>query len=449
MPGLLKNFSPQIQRNKMPLSSTNALRIVIFAHGHPRFSPGGGEHAAYALFKQLQSLPNTKAWFVAACDPSFFSVGQSVGSINGEEILIPRAKDDFFYHSNTSLDESSEFKPWILKIQPDILHFHHFAHLGIDLILALLGLMPNARSILTLHEYLTICPYQGQLLRRDGKICTNGPSIHDCIQCVPHQSTTNLFMRSTMMESLLERIDHIIAPSHDLAERIKNYNTVITPITVVENALSNHHQPQPKRTNRDHHTTKNSNATVFGYFGQIHFSKGLHIIIKALMMALRDNPNLYLAIHGTDIYQAGHPDKNLQSYFDYIQGLIEPLNRQIYFHGPYTQDELRCLISNVDWMIMGSLWYENSPVVIQEAYLHKCPLIVPALGGMAEKVRDGIDGYHYTPRSPIDLASQMLYVANNPQKRLDLITTMQEPIDNTEITNSHLKLYKGTADTSI
>ena len=433
---------------KMPLSSTIDIRIVVFAHGHPRFSPGGGEHAAYALFQQLNSQPNIKAWFVAACDSSFFSVGQTISSLNASEILIPRAKDDFFHYSNTCLDESSEFTPWIREIQPNILHFHHFVHLGLDLIIALLGLMPKAKSILTLHEYFTICPYQGQLLRRDGKICTNGPNIHDCIQCVPHQSTTNLFMRSTMMESLLERIDYLIAPSHDLAQRLNNHKKGSKPISVIENPLSSQLQQEPKPSYVHHSLAKKSNITIFGYFGQIHYSKGLHIIINALMLAIRDNPNLYLVIHGTDIYQVAHPDKNMQKYFDHLQGLIEPLNSQIYFHGPYAQDELSGLISNVDWMIMGSLWYENSPVVIQEAYLHQCPLLVPSLGGMAEKVRDGIDGYHYTPRSPIDLARLMLYVANHPEKRLDLLATMQDPIDNTEITNSHLKLYKSALNQS-
>lgn len=423
----------------MPFTKSSPLKIVIFAHGHPRFSPGGGEHAAFALFKLLQEQANIKAWFVAASDLTSQSFGTSIGSLSAHELLISRASCDFFYHSSTRLDESSELRAWINQIQPDILHFHHFAHLGIDLILALLGLLPNATGILTLHEYLTICAYKGQLLRKDGRICTDGPSIPDCSQCVPNHSATDLSMRSVMMEAMLSKLDHLISPSIDLAQRLPNHVECSTPISIIENAL----QIPPKQKHISSHIADSSasNLVTFGYFGQIHPSKGLHIIIKAFKIALIENPTLYLVIHGTDIYTKNHPNAELQNYFDYIKELIKPIEEHVYVHGPYIPDELTGLISNVQWMVMGSIWYENSPVVIQEAFLHRCPLLVPSLGGMAEKVRDGLDGYHYLPRSPISLAQLMLFVASRPQCRENILSTLQYPINNSEVINSHLELY--------
>jgi glycosyltransferase involved in cell wall biosynthesis len=424
----------------MSFAKFSSMKIVIFAHGHPRFNPGGGEHAAFALFKLLQEQANVEAWFVAASNLTSQSFGTSIASLNPYEILIPRANCDFFYHAATGLGESSELRAWINQIQPDVLHFHHFVHLGTDLILALLGLFPNATAILTLHEYLTICAYKGQLLRKDGRICTDGPNIPDCSQCVPNHPAINLAMRSVMMESMLAKLDHLISPSTDLAQRLQNHIELSTQISVIENPLLIH--PKLKQGQYQIAGGTASNLVIFGYFGQIHSSKGLHIIIKAFKIALKENPNIYLAIHGTDIYTENHPDGELQKYFDYIKDLIQPIEEHIYFHGPYVPAELEGLISNVQWMVMGSIWYENSPVVIQEAFLHRCPLLVPCLGGMAEKVRDGLDGYHYMPRSPISLANIMKLVSSHPQYREKIISTLQNPLNNSVIINSHLKLYQ-------
>jgi glycosyltransferase involved in cell wall biosynthesis len=56
-----------------------------------------------------------------------------------------------------------------------------------------------------------------------------------------------------------------------------------------------------------------------------------------------------------------------------------------------------------DYVLMLSTWWENSPVVIQEAYGSGRPVLCPGLGGMAEKVLDGVSGLHFLPGDPVDL----------------------------------------------
>ena len=50
---------------------------------------------------------------------------------------------------------------------------------------------------------------------------------------------------------------------------------------------------------------------------------------------------------------------------------------------------------SVDWVIMPSVWWENSPIVIQEAFFHGRPIISSNIGGMAEKITDDVDGLHF------------------------------------------------------
>ena len=78
-----------------------------------------------------------------------------------------------------------------------------------------------------------------------------------------------------------------------------------------------------------------------------------------------------------------------------VRKLIISAGRRVRFMGPYRSQELPRLMREVDWVIVPSTWWENSPVVIQEAFFHGRPIITSDIGGMAEKVRDGVDGMHF------------------------------------------------------
>ena len=72
--------------------------------------------------------------------------------------------------------------------------------------------------------------------------------------------------------------------------------------------------------------------------------------------------------------------------------------------GKYAHDDLPRLMAEVDWVVVPSRWWENSPLVIQEAFLHQRPVICSDIGGMAEKVADGVDGLHFRAGDPRSLA---------------------------------------------
>ncbi len=65
------------------------------------------------------------------------------------------------------------------------------------------------------------------------------------------------------------------------------------------------------------------------------------------------------------------------------------------------------LMAEVDWVIVPSIWWENSPLVIQEAFTYGRPVICSGIGGMAEKVTDGVNGLHFRVGDPRSLAETM------------------------------------------
>jgi glycosyltransferase involved in cell wall biosynthesis len=100
------------------------------------------------------------------------------------------------------------------------------------------------------------------------------------------------------------------------------------------------------------------------------------------------------------------------------------------------------LMESCDWVVVPSTWWENSPVVIQEAFFHGRPVIASNLGGMAEKVTNGLDGLHFRARSAEDLADRLIEALTVPGLWQRLRDGIRRPMDHVECAEAHLELYR-------
>src|SRR4029079_16401012 len=67
-----------------------------------------------------------------------------------------------------------------------------------------------------------------------------------------------------------------------------------------------------------------------------------------------------------------------------------------------------------DVLIVPSVWFENSPITIHEAFLTRTPVIASDIGGMQEYVRDGRDGLQFAVGDDADLAAKMTRFLDEP-----------------------------------
>jgi hypothetical protein len=84
------------------------------------------------------------------------------------------------------------------------------------------------------------------------------------------------------------------------------------------------------------------------------------------------------------------------------------------FHGRFDNARVADVYAGIDVLLVPSLWWENSPITIHEAYLTKTPVVASGIGGMKELVRDGIDGLHVRPGDDEDLAAKMRRFLDEP-----------------------------------
>ena len=79
-------------------------------------------------------------------------------------------------------------------------------------------------------------------------------------------------------------------------------------------------------------------------------------------------------------------------------------------------------LAEVDVVIVPSIWYENAPLVIREAFLARRPVITADFGGMREWVRDGVNGLLFQPRNVDDLRQKINRFITEP----DLVTQLSQ-----------------------
>jgi glycosyltransferase involved in cell wall biosynthesis len=69
------------------------------------------------------------------------------------------------------------------------------------------------------------------------------------------------------------------------------------------------------------------------------------------------------------------------------------------FHGGFDRDSTTLVYDNLDVLVVASLWPENSPLVIHEAFMHRVPVVAARIGGIAGLVVEGVNGLLYDAQS--------------------------------------------------
>lgn len=131
---------------------------------------------------------------------------------------------------------------------------------------------------------------------------------------------------------------------------------------------------------------------VFGYIGVVDPVKGIHHLVEAF----EPLTTAELRIYGGETDYAPYPDR---------AQFLAQLRRSPHIRmiGRYAHDELGRILGEVDVVVVPSIWYENAPLVIREAFLAKKPVVTAAFGGMPEWIQEGVNGLLFRPRDVADL----------------------------------------------
>jgi glycosyltransferase involved in cell wall biosynthesis len=86
------------------------------------------------------------------------------------------------------------------------------------------------------------------------------------------------------------------------------------------------------------------------------------------------------------------------------------------------------VLARTDLLVVPSVWYENSPLTIHEARATRTPVLVSDLGGMAELVEPGREGWRFRCGDSADLGQHLGRVLADPDA-LSRLTFSEPPKD--------------------
>lgn len=420
-----KNVSTSPQKTK---------KVLIVSHNHPNFFPGGAEIVAYDLFKSIRETTHYQPFFLAGASAASRKIHTGTPFqmvVNApDEMIFWGDAFDYFYQSQKILSFMYvDFKEFLQQFQPDVIHFHHTIRIGLEAIQVARQTLPNVKIVYTIHEFILICQHNGQMVRRPNYELCEYASPNRCHKCFPEFSPQQFKMREAFIKSHLEHVDQFISPSHFLAKRFIEWGIPEEKMVVLENGrcLS---EPAPPRP-----VFREEKRNVFGYFGQIHSFKGVNLIFEAVENLIDNNfTDFKVELFGN--IPAGF-EKFEKEFYEFL----DKYKANVTYHGRYKQEEMAELIKMVDWIIVPSIWWENSPLVIQEVFMHKRPIICSNIGGMAEKVENNLTGLHFRTKNYISLADSIRQASSNPGLWDKLSQNIGKRLSIEESAKQHIGLY--------
>ena len=416
------------------------LRVLVCSHSHPKITHGGAEIAAFRLFSELDAHPDIEAWFlgcntqpgtgregIALTQP--FSAREYVYSTSGQF--------DWFRFANGDARFPGELEALLDELRPDIVHLHHYVNYGVEMLLTIRRTLPQVRIVVTLHEYLAICNHFGQMVKRGHFSLCDHASLAACHGCYPEHDASDFFMRERYIKLFFDHVDHFVSPSRFLADRYIAWGIAPDRISVIENIIAavadGPALPEPAAGSAERAPLR------VGFFGQISKLKGIGVLMEAAAILAEDGTRkISFDIFGD---YKGQPAPFQEEFL----AQLARVSRNVNYRGAYRQDRVDRLMRGVDAVLVPSIWWENSPVVIQEAFRNNRPVICSDIGGMAEKVRDGVDGYHFPVGSGLELSYVLMRLHDDRSLLPAIRQSMRTPPTAADVLQDHLGMYAALA----
>ena len=414
------------------------VRVLVASHSHPKISNGGAEIAAFRLFTELNAQAGAEAWFLGCnTQPGAGRDGVALTQpFSGREFIYStNGQFDWFRFANADARLPEELTDLLVSLQPDVVHLHHYVNFGVEMLLTIRRALPHAAIIVTLHEYLAICHHFGQMVKRGHFSLCDRSGLEACHKCFPEIDVSDFFIRERYIKLFFNYVDHFISPSAFLRDRYIDWGIEPARISVIENITA----PAAPVLAAPQSMPAQAQAAAplrIGFFGQISKLKGIGVVMEcAAILARRPQIQISFDIYGD---YRGQPTAFQEEFL----AQLAKVSRNVNYRGAYRQDQVDRLMRSVDAVLVPSIWWENSPVVIQEAFRNGRPVICSNIGGMAEKVRNGIDGLHFSVGSGLELSYLLTRLYEDRTILPALEGTLRRPPRVQAVLDDHLDLYQ-------
>jgi glycosyltransferase involved in cell wall biosynthesis len=375
-----------------------ARRLLMTAFGWN--DPGGGTTVPRLAAKELVRRGWEVTVFHAAVKPA---VGQPAYHVaewedDGVRLVGVHNRPHGLWDRERPLRElddppiTAAFATELDRVAPDAVHFHNLHNLGAALIDQTAA--RGVPSWFTTHNYWLICP-RAYLMTAEGTICAGPGDGRRCATCTGSPAPEDYARRLAEIRARVSRgVSGVLAVSEAVRRTLLGAGYPTEMVDVVRQGMP-HDTHLWERLGRDRRPGRVAGADgplTVAFLGSAYPHKGPQLLIEA---AQRVRAPIRVLIHG-ELPDVFAPTLRALD----ARGICE-------LRGTFSTDELESVLAGVDVAVLPSMWWDCAPLAAAECLAARVPLVVPRLGGLAEAVRDGVDGLIVDPLSVDALAGAL------------------------------------------
>ena len=323
------------------------------------------------------------------------------------------------------------FQAVLERSRPDLVHLHAFTR-GVSRDVARVARRAGCRVVFTYHTVSASC-LRGDLLYEGRTACDGLLMVARCAACVLGQrglpapaddllgrmpvslshALGRVLPRASMTTAL--RMPELVSLRHrSFRELIAEVEYIVAVSGWVRALLVRNGVPASKLVLSRHGTTAEPVRrdgprprvlpVRVAMLGRLEPSKGAHVLLEALAL----DPSLPIAL---DLFAV--EESRGAEYATRIRGMVSRETRARLLPS-IPPDDVVSTLAGYDLVAAPSQGMETGPLTVLEAFAAGIPVIGSRLGGIAELVRDGVDGLlvpHAEPRKWLDALRRLAFDA--------------------------------------
>ncbi len=247
-----------------------------------------------------------------------------------------------------------------------------------------------------------------------------------------YDTDTAVYLYGVLDRLVLRRFTRVIAVSDEVRQRLLKSGVPARRIDFVRNGIDT----EPFAPARESSKTGNGNRPVVGLVGRLAWEKGVDVFLEAAARVLSEVPNTKFTVVGEG------PDRRQ------LENLIDTLGIAANVSMLGRREDMPAVYGSFDIMVSSSR-QEGLPMAILEGMACGLPMIATAVGEVPKVVRDDHTGVLVPPGDSGALASAVLGLLRNGERRERLGTAARELIrceySSGRMTAEYVRLYEGAS----
>jgi glycosyltransferase involved in cell wall biosynthesis len=199
-----------------------------------------------------------------------------------------------------------------------------------------------------------------------------------------------LARRQTCIAKRLVSLRKIVVPTQHMRTVLERHGVAAQRIACVPYGVDG-----VKRTVRNYLSVPAQPLRI-GFIGTLRSHKGAHVLTAAFCTMPAGLANL--VVYGRE--------QDNPAYAAQLKRSVGTTAAVRFLDG-FPNAEIGRVLSELDVLVVPSLWQENTPLVVHSALSARCPVVASRVAGISALIEHGKNGLLFEPGSATDLAEQL------------------------------------------